>query len=156
MSGAFGQRGRRQPSPSRTLVDPRAPRFGQAVTATVLLAGVVFGVPSAVYAIAVILGLAVISGWRLDLYGLVWKFVLIPLVGRPPERESAAPHRFAKLLGAVGTAIASVLLLANLPLAGYAVAFLVAALAGLAATTGFCLGCRMYREVSVLQRIGVV
>jgi len=29
-------------------------------------------------------------------------------------------------------------------------------LAALGATTGFCLGCRMYQEVAFFQRVGVV
>jgi hypothetical protein len=54
------------------------------------------------------------------------------------------------------TAAASGLLFAGLPLAGYAVAGLVASLAGLAAATDVCIGCRMYRQVSLFRRLGVV
>lgn len=138
------------------LVDPRAPRFGQAVTATGLLAGVVLEAPSLVYAIALLLSVAVVSRWRLDPYAVVWRRLWVPVVGEPPERESAIPHRFAKLLGAVGSVLASALLLAGLALPGYAVAAAVGIAAGLAATTGICLGCRMYRQVSFVRRHGVL
>lgn len=125
------------------------------MTASLLLVGFGLQFPGAVYAVAGILLAAVLSGWRLDLYGTVWR-QLQPIVGAPDEREHAAPHRFAKLLGAAGTATASVLLLAGLPIAGYAVAAAVAAAAGLAATTGICLGCRFYRQVGAVRRLGVV
>ncbi|SDK16507.1 DUF4395 domain-containing protein [Natronorubrum texcoconense] len=141
---------------STASVDPRAPRFGQSITATLLLIGVVFTQPVFVYAVAGILGFAAVSRWRLDPYHLCWKHVVIPVLGRPDEPEPAAPHRFAKLLGAVGAGVASVLLVVGFPTVGYAIAALVALLAGLAATTGFCLGCRMYRQVSFLRSRNVL
>ena len=140
----------------RALVDPRAPRFGQTLTAAGLVAGVALDLPALVFAVTVVLVAAVGSGWRLDLYAALWKRVLVPVVGHPAEREAAAPHRFARVLGAVGTALASVLLLADLALAGYAVAVAVAALAGFAALSGICVGCRLYRQVQFVQRLGLV
>ncbi|WP_290817594.1 DUF4395 domain-containing protein [Halovivax sp.] len=138
------------------LVDPRAPRFGQAITATLLLAGAAAGAPALVYAVAAILGLAALTRWRLDLYAVTWRRLAIPIVGAPPEREPATPHRFAKLLGAGGSLIASLLLVLGLFLPGFAIAAFVGLLAALGATTGFCLGCQMYRQVSVLRRRGVL
>lgn len=137
------------------LVDPRAPRFGQAITASALVLGVVFQAPAFVYAVAAILVVSVVSRWRLDLYAVLWRRVVLPAV-EPATPEPAAPHRFAKLMGATGTALASALLVAGVPLAGYAIAGLVAMAAGLAATTGICLGCRMYRSVSFFHRFDVV
>lgn len=137
------------------MVDPRAPRFGQAITTAVLALGLVLQVPALVYAIATVLVLSVVSRWRIDLYAVLWRRVVSRLV-EPTTPEPAAPHRFAKLMGATGTAMASVLLLAGLPIIGYVVAGLVALAAGLAATTGICLGCRMYRSVSFFRRLDVV
>lgn len=153
-----------------SLVDPRAPRFGQALTATGLLAGVALQQPLLVGAVAAVLCTAVASGWRLDLWGVLWRRLAIPVVGAPADREPAAPHRFAKLVGAGFTGLATLSFAADavlapaavawghsgLALAGYGLAALVAALAALAATTGICLGCRMYRQVSFFRRLGVV
>lgn len=133
-------------------VDPRAPRFGQAITATLLAVGVVLSEPLLVYLVAGILVLAVVSQWRIDLYALLWRHGASRLVERPTDMEAAAPHRFAKLLGATGTTVAAGLLAAGAPVAGFAIAGIVAVLAGLAATTGLCLGCKMYRQVSFLRR----
>ena len=71
------------------LVGPPAPRFGQAITATLLLAGVGLGVPALVYAVAGILGSSVVSRWRVDLYAAIWRRLVIPLAGPPDEREPA-------------------------------------------------------------------
>lgn len=137
-------------------VDPRAPRFGQSLTTLGLLAGILLDLPILVYAVTAVLVTAAASGWRIDLYGVLWRHVVRSFVGAPDEPEPASPHRFAKLMGATGTTIASALLLAGFPLAGYVVAGLVAAAAGLAAVTGICLGCRMYRQVSFFRRLDVV
>ena len=137
------------------MVDPRAPRFGQSITTAGLALGIVLQVPALIYAIAVILVVSVVSRWQIDLYAILWRHLVSRIVD-PTTPEPAAPHRFAKLMGATGTALASVLLLAGLPIGGYVVAGLVALAAGLAATTGICLGCRMYRSVSFFHRLDVV
>lgn len=137
-------------------VDPRAPRFGQALTTAGLVGGIVLQVPALVYAVAVVLNAAVISGWRLDLYGVLWQRAVRPVAGPPAEKEPAAPHRFARLMGAVFTALASGLLLAGPASVGYAIAGMVAGLAGLAAALDFCVGCAMYRQVSFFRRLDVV
>lgn len=139
-----------------TLVDPRAPRFGQSVTALALLAGVVLGEPAFVFAVAAIQLTAVLSRWQLHPYALVWRRVVAPIVGATDEPEPAAPHRFATLVGAVGTGFGSAAILLGFPLVGYVLAGAIAAAAGLGAVTGFCLGCHMYRSVSLFRRLSVV
>lgn len=141
---------------STTLVDPRAPRFGQTLTTLGLLAGIALQTPLFVYGVAAVLAAAVLSGWRVDAWGALWRLGARRVLDPPAEREPAAPHRFAKLMGAGFTTAASLFLLAGVPLAGYALAGTVAALAGLAALTDVCLGCRMYRQVSFFRRLGVV
>ena len=150
-------------SSSVTPVDPRAPRFGQVITATVLSIGVVFREPALVLAIAVVLGVSVLSRWRLDLYSILWRNVLIPLLGKPTATEPAAPHRFAKLMGATFTAVATILLLVGswmslpgLVVTGYAMAGLVAALAAVAGIGDYCIGCKLYRQVSFFRRHDIV
>lgn len=139
-----------------TLVDPRAPRFGQAITATGLLLGIVLQAPIFVYAITAILLTAVLTRWKLHPYSLVWRHLLVPLVGRPDEPEPAAPHRFATVLGATGTTVATIAILAGMPLVGYVFAGAITAAAGLAAVTGLCLGCRMYESVALFRRLSIV
>jgi len=139
-------------------VDPRAPRFGQGLTVSLLAAAIVLRVPWLVALVALSLTLAVASRWRLDPSALLWRHLLLPLVGPPPRTETAAPHRFAKLIGATFTLAATPLVLVGGPvaLAGYALAGVVMVLAGLAATTGFCLGCRLYGQLAVARRLDLV
>ncbi|MFW6153259.1 MAG: DUF4395 domain-containing protein [Halobacteriota archaeon] len=140
----------------RAMVDPRAPRFGQGLTASLLVVGIALVEPMVVYLVAVVLVTSVLTGWRVDLYGLLWRYAARRLVTTPVDPEPAAPHRFAKLLGATGTTLATGLLLVDLPLLGFAIAGVIAVLAGLAAVSGLCLGCKMYRQVSTLRRLDIV
>jgi len=108
--------------------------------------------------VALTLTLAVVSRWRFGPYAFLWRHLLIPLVGPPGQTEAAAPHRFAKLIGATFTLGATPLVVIGGPfaLAGYVLAGIVAVLAGLAATTGFCLGCRLYGQLAVARRLDLV
>lgn len=138
------------------LVDPRAPRFGQTLTTLGFGSAIVLDVPVLVYAVTIVMAAAVVSGWRVDLYAFLWRNLLIPIVGKPSEREAAAPHRFARVMGAIFGAVGSALLLAGFTLTGYAAVGIVVVLAGIAATTGLCVGCKMYRQVQFFQRLGIV
>lgn len=142
--------------PTRAMVDPRAPRFGQTLTTLGFGSAIVLDVPILVYAVAIVMAAAVVSGWRVDLYAFMWRHLLIPIVGKPSEREAAAPHRFARVMGAIFGAVGSALLLAGFTLAGYAAVGIVVVLASIAATTGLCVGCKMYRQVQFFQRLGIV
>ncbi|NHN40599.1 DUF4395 domain-containing protein [Halorubellus sp. JP-L1] len=145
-------------TPSLALVDPRAPRFGQALTATLAGVAVAFANPIPVAVLAVVLGTAVATGWRVDAWATLWRRLAVPLVGPVDDREPAAPHRFAKLVGATFATVSLplVLLGGSVAVVGYALVVVVAVLAALGATTGFCLGCRLYEQVGFFRRAGVV
>lgn len=88
---------------------------------------------------------------------------MVDAVGESAEREAASPHRFATLIGAGCTAVASAARLAGaatgvgaLVLAGYVVAALVAVLAGVAAAFDVRVGCRLYAQFAFVRRIGWV
>lgn len=150
-------------APGMAMVDPRAPRFGQTVTMSVLLLGIALQQPLFILAIAIVLNTAVLSGWRVSVYGVLWRYGLVPVVGRPDEKEPAAPHRFAKLMGASMSAVATALLFGapavNVPelaLLGYAVALVHASAAAIGGVGNYCIGCRMYKQVAFFRRLGVV
>lgn len=139
------------------MVDPRAPRFGQAVTTSLAVGGLAFQEPALIYVLTTLLVVAVASRWRIDPYRFLWKRVQ-GFVGPPTETESALPHRFARVVGAIFTTVASgCLLLAGttgiglFALAGYGIVVVVGVLAALGAFANFCLGCRMYRQQSVFK-----
>lgn len=125
-------------------IDPRGPRFNQAVLTVALLAGLATGarwVP-AVFAVVLFLGAAFGPryGPFLRLYG---EFVR-PRLGPPAELEDPRPPRFAAAVGVVSLAAATVAFGAGAAGLGWGLALIVAALAGLAATTGICVGCEIY------------
>jgi hypothetical protein len=124
-------------------VDERASRLAQGLTALLTAVPVLSGrwallaLPIAHLASSLFLGQKGNLGLRL------FKAFLAPRLG-PPVLEDARPPRFANLVGLIflaGSAVAQAL---GLPVLGWALAGVVLALATLAATTGFCLGCRIY------------
>jgi Domain of unknown function (DUF4395) len=72
-----------------------------------------------------------------------------PRAGEGPL-EDARPPRFANLVGAAFLALATTAYAAGLGAVGAALGGIVAALALLAATTGFCTGCEAYKLGSFL------
>jgi hypothetical protein len=67
-----------------------------------------------------------------------------PRFGEGPL-EDARPPRVANIVGLVFLSAASVAYLAGVPVLGAVLGLLVAALALLAAVTGFCTGCEAYK-----------
>ncbi len=130
-----------------TLIDPRGPRFGAAVSSflltAALVAGPAYGLPLlAVQAFA--FGAGALLGLRYQPWGWVFGRFVRPRLAAPAEREDERPPRFAQ---AVGLGFAVVALLG----AGLGVPALFLAATGLAlaaallnAVFSFCLGCELY------------
>jgi hypothetical protein len=77
--------------------------------------------------------------------------VIKPRLGPPAELEDPRPPRFSAVVGVVFLSAASVAFLAGAPGLAWALALIVAALAGLAAVTGICVGCEMYLWLARLR-----
>ena len=126
------------------VIDARAPRFSQAVIGIGSLIAVTVG-PwwlLAVLATQLIVGLTLGRRWCLQ---CVAYFELVqPRFGEGPL-EDARPPRFANIVGAVFLSAASLAFVAGWDGAGTVLGSLVAALALLASTTGFCAGCEAYK-----------
>ena len=126
------------------VIDARAPRTNQAIVGTLSLLALltgwwpIFGILGAQLAI----GLA--FGRRYCLPCLLYFEVLQPRIGEGPIEDSRPP-RFANLVGAIFLSSATLAYLFGLSVVGAALGLIVAALALLAATTGLCVGCEMYR-----------
>jgi len=130
-----------------TLIDPRGPRFGAAVTSVVLAAALLLGgtpglillaLQAAVFALGAGLGLAA------QPYGRLYRAFVRPRLAPPAELEDERPPRFAQ---GVGLAFALVGLAGGL--VGVPAVFLVATgfalvAALLNAVFAFCLGCELY------------
>ncbi|GIU84667.1 MAG: membrane protein [Acidimicrobiales bacterium] len=133
-------------------IDPRGPRFNQAVTAVLLALGFVLDWWWVVPAVAVALGTGAIFGPRYGPFLRIWASLLAPRVGPPSELEDPRPPRFAAWVGTVFLTLATVAFVSGLEPLGWVLALLVAALAGLAAVTGLCLGCEIYVRLRMAGR----
>src|ERR687888_560478 len=131
------------------VIDARAPRFNQAVVGLVALLGAAFGWPLAwaIMSAQLLVGLTI--GRRFCLTCLAYFELVQPRFGEGPL-EDARPPRFANLVGAVFLAAATAAYAARVPTLGAVLGGLVAALALLAAATGFCTGCEAYKLGSLL------
>ncbi|HVD46653.1 MAG TPA: DUF4395 family protein [Candidatus Limnocylindria bacterium] len=91
---------------------------------------------------------------QLALFKQIYFKVLKPrgIVKPRPIQDRPEPHNFAQGMGGVVLAIASVFLL-PLPVAGLALALLVAVLAFVNVAFGYCLGCQIYYR---LGRAGLI
>jgi Domain of unknown function (DUF4395)/KaiB domain len=126
------------------VIDIRAARFAQGTTGVVALLGVVFGWPLA-WALMALQLLAGLTLGRRSCIPCVAYFVLVqPRFGEGPL-EDARPPRLANAIGTVFLAAAAAAWWLGAPELGRALAGLVAFLALLSATTGFCVGCELYR-----------
>ncbi|MEV6524300.1 DUF4395 domain-containing protein [Longispora sp. NPDC051575] len=125
------------------LLDPRGPRFSAAVTTVVLVLVLITGSGWLALAQAVVFAL---SAFRpaLSPYGLVYRALLAPRLGRPEELEPAAPFRFAQTVGLGFAAVATVGYLAGAPVVGTVAAGFALAAAFLNAAFGLCLGCEAF------------
>ena len=132
-------------------IDPRGPRTNQAVLAVALLAGFLTDWRAVVPLFAVVLFLGAAFGPR---YGPVLRFyaaVIKPRLGPPAEMEDPRPPRFAAAVGVAFLLASSLAFLAGAPGLAWGLALVVAALAGLAAVTGICVGCEVYLWLARLR-----
>jgi hypothetical protein len=131
--------------PTPRQIDPRGHRFGAGLSVAILGSGFLGGVPIVIPAVALALGVSAYFGTRYSVLGRPWPIVRRALrLGPPAELESEFPPRFAQLLGTIGLALATVLIVAGATAAGWLIAAAVATLQLLLAATGYCLGCRLY------------
>jgi hypothetical protein len=125
-------------------IDPRGMRFGAGISAILLVAGFLTGAQWIVPLVLLSLGVSAAFGMRYSIYGIAWRR-LVPILGLgPAEPEHEYPPRFAQTLGSIALTLSLLSFVAGLVTLGWAFALAVAALQGLLATTGYCLGCRMY------------
>jgi hypothetical protein len=145
MTATTGQPGQARAGGASRLIDPRGHRFGAAVSVLLLLLGFVIGAPVVVAFLAVALGISAFFGTRYSILGRPWPVVRrIFGIAPPRELEHELPPRFAQALGFLGFTLASALFLLGLPTLGWVVAGAVGALQAVLASSGYCLGCRLY------------
>lgn len=134
-------------------VDHTGLKTGQALTIILLIVAFVINnwILVAFVAVAQLLG-----GLSVDFapYRLIYQHIVKPsgIVKPNLQVDNPQPHRFAMLVGAIFNGVATVALLAGFPIIGWALVWVVIALANLNFWLNFCVGCWMYYQ---LNRLGV-
>jgi hypothetical protein len=134
------------------VIDERAPRFNQAVVGTVALLGATFGWPLAWAIMGGQLLVGLTLGRRFCIPCLAYYELIQPRFGEG-ELEDSRPPRLANAIGTVFLVAAALAWWLGAPTVGTALGSIVAALALLAASTGLCMGCELYRLTARLRGI---
>jgi len=140
---------RADPYHDTQVIDARAPRVNQAVVGVVSLVAVLTGWWLLLTLLALQLALGLVLGRRWCLACVFYYEVLQPRLGEGPLEDSRPP-RFANVVGFAFLTAASVAYLVGWSTLGAVLGGIVAALALLAAATGFCTGCNVYKLVCAL------
>jgi len=165
----------RSAAPSRPRgIDPRGPRFAAGITSLLLLVAAFLGLTGlstssdlATATVAerfldpgflLLLVIALLFLWavvspRTAPWGVLYRTLIAPRLGKPTELEDPRPPRFAQGVGLFVVGIGLVLHLFGVPWALPIAAALAFVAAFLNAAFGLCLGCQLYL---LLQRVGLV
>ena len=135
-----------------SVVDARAPRFNQTVVALGASIAVLTGAWPLLTVLGVQLAVSVLFGRKYCLPCVFYFEVVQPRFGAGPLEDSRAP-RFANIIGAIFLLSASLAFLTGFATVGLALGATVAVLATLAATTGLCVGCELYRIIAKLRGV---
>lgn len=133
-----------------TVIDERAPRFNQATVGLLSLLALVTGWWWLWTLLAVQLALGLRFGRRWCLPCVAYFELVQPRFGEG-RLEDSRPPRFSNVVGLCFLAVATVFAAAGLWAVGAVLGGIVAALALLAATTGFCAGCQAYKLGCLLR-----
>jgi hypothetical protein len=140
---------RAHPYRDTAVIDSRAPRTNQAVIGVLSVVALATGWWWLLALLAAQLAVGLTFGRRFCLPCVAYFELIQPRFGEG-ELEDARPPRAANVVGLVVLALAAVAYAVGLTVVGIALGALVAALALLAAVTGFCTGCEAYKLACLL------
>ena len=126
------------------VIDTRAPRFNQATVGLVSVLALATGWWWLLAILAAQLAIGLVFGRQYCLPCLFYFEVVRRIFGEGPL-EDARPPKFANIVGAVFLTAATVAYWIGAETVGFVLGAIVAALALLAAATGFCAGCEAFK-----------
>ena len=130
--------------PRARMIDPRGHRFGAGVSAILLVVGFLTGTPVLVAVVLVSIGVSAAFGLKYSIYGVAWRRIARTLALPKVEPEHEYPPRFAQVLGSVALTLSLLAFAVGATTLAWGFALAVAGLQTLLATTGYCLGCKLY------------
>lgn len=129
-----------------TVIDRRAPRTNQVIVGSVAAIALATGAWWLVTLLAVQLAAAIWLGRKWCLACRLYFGLIQPRLGEGPL-EDARPPKFANRIALTFTTTATILFLAGLSTAGWAVTGVLAAVALFSGISGFCIGCAVHRRL---------
>jgi hypothetical protein len=130
--------------PKARMIDPRGHRFGAGVSAVLLIVAFLTGSTWLVALAMLSIGVSAAFGLKFSIYGVIWRRIVKALDLPKTEPEHEYPPRFAQTLGSVALILALVAFAVGATTVGWGLTLAVAGLQTVLATTGYCLGCRLY------------
>jgi hypothetical protein len=134
------------------VIDARAPRTNQTIVGALSVLAFVTGWWPILALLAAQLAIGLTFGRRYCLPCLLYFDVIQPRFGEGPIEDSRPP-RFANMVGVAFLGSATLAHALGFTAVGWGLGLIVAALALLAATTGLCVGCEMYRLAARIRGI---
>ena len=144
--------------PLRGQVDPRALRFSAAATASVLAIVLLTVDPVRPLALGLLASQVAVYGFTafVSVHWSVWAQVFArfiwPRLSAATDLADALPARFAQFIGFVLTTSALITFVIGMDAIGYGLTAVALAGAVINATTGVCLGCKVYLLARRLQQ----
>ena len=145
--------------PLRGQVDPRALRFSAAATAGVLVVVLLTADLARPLALGLLASQVAVFGFTafVSVHWSVWAQIFArfvwPRISPATELEDARPARFAQFIGFLLTALALLGFVLDADGVGYGLTAVALAGAVIRATTGVCVGCKIYLLARRLQRV---
>ena len=130
--------------PKARMIDPRGHRFGAGVSAILLIGAFLTGATWLVPIVLLSIGVSAAFGLKYSIYGVVWRRIAKTLALPKVEPEHEYPPRFAQVLGSVALILSLLAFAVGATTLAWVFALAVAGLQTLLATTGYCLGCKLY------------
>jgi hypothetical protein len=133
-----------KPEVARIYIDARGPRFGAAITTTVLAIALVTGNKWLLLAQGLVFAIGALRGPQFTPYGLIYKTFVKPRLKKEAPTEDVRPPKFAQSIGFLFALVGVIGAFAGVDAAfTVAVGFALGA-AFLNAAFNYCLGCEMY------------
>lgn len=132
------------PEVARIYIDARGPRFGAAITTTILAIALITENKWVLVAQGLVFAIGALRGPQFTPYGWIFKTFIKPRLAKEAPTEDVRPPKFAQSVGFIFALVGTIGAFAGInTLFTVAVGFALGA-AFLNAAFNYCLGCEMY------------
>ena len=132
------------PEVKKIYIDARGPRFGAAITTTVLAVALVTQNKWVLVAQGLVFLIGAVRGPQFTPYGLIYKNLVKPRLSKVGPTEDVRPPKFAQAVGFVFALVGSIGAFTGLDLVFTIATGFALAAAFLNSAFNYCLGCEMY------------